>query len=249
MVISLSPVTIKAKILLQSLWLTGLDWDTEVPEYHTKNWINYRNKLSTIESIRIPRWLKLTGQEQSIQLHCFTDASVQAYAAVVYVKAVSANGVIFANMIASKTIVAPIKQLSLPRLELFGALLGAKLTQQVKTAMQFSEVEVFAWTKSTIVLAWLKGHPHKWKTFVANRVVKIHESKEAGSWGMYHLQKTRPNIRFEVYHRSTRTKKIFLCGGIDHLGYNFSNLHGEVKTRCQIPNWKKRKLSLWQLLP
>lgn len=104
-----------------------------------------------------------------------------AYAAAVYCRIPTAEGAkVF--LLTAKTKVAPLKQMSLPRLELAGALLLAKLFKAVKGAMELSDVECIAWTDSMIVLGWLSSHPRRWKTYVANRVAEIIESIPRSSW-------------------------------------------------------------------
>lgn len=68
-----------------------------------------------------------------MQLFGFADASEAAYAAVVYARSTDQNGKIFVFLVASKTKVAKIHQLSLPRLELNAAVL---LTDLMKQLMQ-----------------------------------------------------------------------------------------------------------------
>lgn len=177
-----SPITIKAKMFMQSLWLTGADWDDRLPNEVTTEWKTYRSQLHVIEQIRIPRWIRTEADPQSIQIHCFSDASNHAYAAATYVRVIDSHGRITTNLLTSKTKVAPLKTLSLPRLELNGAVLASKLLKSVQTAMKFTDSQSFAWTDSTIVLAWLKGHPTRWKTFIANRVVQAHSNINADSW-------------------------------------------------------------------
>lgn len=58
----------------------------------------------------------------------------------------------------------------------------AKLMVKVKESMRFPELKCYAWSDSTIVLAWLSGHPNRWTTFVANRVAEIQECTEATIW-------------------------------------------------------------------
>lgn len=178
----LAPVTITAKIILQSLWLTGLDWDDTLPESITQTWTNYRTQLPSIEQISISRWIGTTAKSKSIQLHTFCDASQQAYAAVVYLRVVNEKGEISIHLLAAKTKVAPIKPISLARLELCGAVLASRLVDRMQQDLQLPDAELFAWTDATIVLAWLKGHPHRWTTFIANRVTEIHQTIRNSAW-------------------------------------------------------------------
>lgn len=176
-----APVIIVAKIIIQKLWLTGIKWDEEVPESLLKEWMTYREGLKFLEQIKIPRHLGCTVNDTQIELHGYSDASQVAYAAVVYVRTVGADGV-HVKLVAAKTKVAPIKQVSIPRLELCGAVLLAKLLAEVGTIMEVPKNNWVAWTDSTVVLAWLNSHPSRWKTFIANRVTMIMGTLEPHQW-------------------------------------------------------------------
>ena len=70
-----------------------------------------------------------------MQLHGFCDASEDAYAGVVYTRVQDGGGNIHISLVVSKTKVAPIKRLTIPRLELCGAQLLAKLLHHTKQAL------------------------------------------------------------------------------------------------------------------
>ena len=114
------------------------------------------------------------------QLHVFCDASEKGYAAVVYVRTRNCHGKVKTNLLTAKTRVAPVKQLSMPRLELCAAQLGANLLRQISQALEVDDV--FAWTDSTIVLNWLSKLHRAWNTFVANRVSNIQEIIPRQNW-------------------------------------------------------------------
>lgn len=109
------PTIIMSKILIQKLWLTGLNWDDPVPLNILNEWKIYKDELKILSNVSIPRWIgKRTGD--FMELHGFCDASKDAYAAVVYARVLDSQGQIHVSLISAKTKVAPIKQISIPRL-------------------------------------------------------------------------------------------------------------------------------------
>ena len=103
-------------------------------------------------------------------LHGFCDASESAYASVVYLQMVDTDNVVHVSLVIAKTKVAPLKWLTIPRLELCGANLLADLLNHVRRVFGIPREDVFAWTDSTIVLSLLSGSPRCFKVFVGNRV-------------------------------------------------------------------------------
>ena len=115
----LAPVIVVAKLLIQELWLRKLDWDEKLPHDLQGQWFDYHNTLNNLESLKVPRW---TGQLQTlnIELHEFSDASSEAYAASVYLKIFNQDlNNAYVCLLIAKSKVAPVKYVSIPRLELY----------------------------------------------------------------------------------------------------------------------------------
>ena len=119
--------------------------------------------LSTIPSVKIPRYIS----SRQAQLFCFTDASAKAYATNVYLGSSVGMCLIF-----SKSKVAPVKQVTLPRLELVGVLIGIQSLKYVSQHMKIKVEEKILWTDSQVVLNWLKTMKPL-SVFVKNRVAQI----------------------------------------------------------------------------
>ena len=112
----------------------------------------------------------------------FCDASEQAYASCVYIQFSSSDGSLTSSFVISKTRLAPVKRITLPRLELLACFLGAKLLKKVTEALQIPDVKKFCWSDSTIALSWIQSSAHRFKQFVSNRIQVIQSLTSPSSW-------------------------------------------------------------------
>lgn len=178
----LGPTTIIAKLLLQKLWLSKIGWDDSVPNNILNEFQTFIHKLNYLQNLRVPRHIKGNNNTQRIELHIFSDASQGAYGACAYVRTVSQNSEITVHLLCAKGKVAPVKPVSIPRLELCAALVGAKLYDKIVKSLRLTFDNVQFWSDSTIVLGWLRMPPSMLKTFVQNRVVEINDLTGELSW-------------------------------------------------------------------
>ncbi|XP_025262213.1 uncharacterized protein LOC112637209 [Camponotus floridanus] len=176
----LAPVIIRAKILIQSAWLKRLDWDSPLPAEDAQSWQRLLSELHLLEHLRIRRWLGVIQQDPTVEIHGFADASERGYAAVVYLR-VSSTEETSIHLLAAKSKVAPIKPVTLPRLELCAASLLTNLVHHLRSSLEVS-APVYLWSDSKVVLHWIKGHASRWKTYVANRVSLIQKRLPEAQW-------------------------------------------------------------------
>ncbi|GFT38743.1 integrase catalytic domain-containing protein [Trichonephila clavipes] len=128
------------------------------------------------------RQIFMHGDSSEVQIHTFSDTSQKAYGAAAFLR-VKHKDRVSVDLVTSKSRVAPLKRLSLPRLELMGALLAARLAKEVKKILdQKCSTRAFFWTDSQVTLHWIKGPSHRWKPFVANRVREIQSLTDPNSW-------------------------------------------------------------------
>ncbi|GBM78855.1 hypothetical protein AVEN_157814-1 [Araneus ventricosus] len=181
----ITPFTIRVKCLIQDLWSEKIPWDDPLPPHIEREWKRWCEELPHLENLKIPRLvLDSTLDEDIIELHSFCDASKKAYGAAIYLKSRTRNG-ISVKLVTSKSRVAPLNGVTLPRLELLGALSAARLTSKVGKIVNSKRSCVqYYWTDPKIVIFWIKGSKPCWKQFVANRVNEITSLTDPNSW--YH---------------------------------------------------------------
>uniref|UniRef100_A0A8W8P1X9 CCHC-type domain-containing protein n=1 Tax=Magallana gigas TaxID=29159 RepID=A0A8W8P1X9_MAGGI len=179
----LGPYTIRAKVLLQEMWTAGLDWDDVLSEDLISKAEKWFRELTELSLIEVPRCLRPSnGEIISTYLHTFVDASQDAYGAVVYQRCIYDNGSVSVRFVTAKSKVAPLTAVSIPRMELMGAVLGLRLTLSVTSALEMNGDQCTFWTDSMNVLCWIKAQSRSFKPFVANRIGEIQSASNPKQW-------------------------------------------------------------------
>ncbi|XP_066590763.1 uncharacterized protein [Prorops nasuta] len=158
-----------------------LDWDTPLSLDILNRWNNYCNELPKVTDIFVSRWLGLISSAQS-ELHGFADASMRAYAVAIYLRVTNDEGEFLTSLLIAKSKVVPVKTVTIPNLELYGAVLLTKFLKHVRQMDQYKDLPVVAWSGSRDALVWLRKHPSHWKVFVANRVSFIQTELPTAVW-------------------------------------------------------------------
>ncbi|XP_011684293.1 PREDICTED: uncharacterized protein LOC105447785 [Wasmannia auropunctata] len=162
-----------------------VDWDQPLRAEDARAWHLLRKELPLLENVRVPRWLHTGDGNARVEIHGFADASERAFAAVTYLRVINEDGGCHVSLLQAKTRVAPLRQVSVPRLELCAAALLVKLVEHVREVLGLSMARIHFWSDSTVTLAWIRGHPTRWTTYVANRVAEIQRALPDAMW--HHL--------------------------------------------------------------
>lgn len=114
-------------------------------------------------------------------MHGFSDASTVGLAAAVYIR-ISTNASTISSLLCAKTKVARLKRQTIPRLELAASIILSRLIALVIKTLNLTDTPVYLWTDSSIVHTWVNNHSSKWKEYVHNRVITLHELVPHAQW-------------------------------------------------------------------
>ena len=171
----ISPILVDAKILLQEICKMRIGWDDELSDRLKALWFKWIESLKLVMIIEVERSLMnvKNADVKEIVIHGFSDASQKAYRGVIYLAVHKLNGC-QVRLLTSKTRFTPLKEMSIPRLELTAARILAKLIETVKNAIEMTiEISrVHLWADSLTTLFWIMNKK-EWKIYVANRVKEI----------------------------------------------------------------------------
>ncbi|XP_043241728.1 uncharacterized protein LOC122391661 [Amphibalanus amphitrite] len=150
-----APYVMRARMLLQELTRLRLGWDQSVPGEYCKQWRRWVADLGLLSLYTLPRCICQSGFSAStrLELHHFSDASERGYGVASYLRVVTQEGRTSCTLLCSRCHLAPIKPLSIPRLELSAATLAVKVNLELERALEFKVQPCrYFWTDSTTVL-------------------------------------------------------------------------------------------------
>ncbi|XP_064475746.1 uncharacterized protein LOC135389642 [Ornithodoros turicata] len=136
----------------------GLDWDEDLPDAMAEEWAWRHGKLPQIKSMAIPRYLcqGIGYSSSQVKVHVFTDARPAAYGAVAYMRTQDDCGEIAVVFLMAKARVSPLTTLTLPRLELMGALIECRLAKTIRASLTHHIIKFYFWIDSSIILCWIQ---------------------------------------------------------------------------------------------
>jgi len=138
--------------------------------------------IQLLSEMHVPRWIVAHKHKlQDCEGHVFGDAPERAYGAVIYLKSIT-DDTVTVRLICSKARLAPTKRVTLPRLELLAALVATRLLRYFCQSTECDISKATLWGDSAIALAWIRGNPNRWKTFVCNSFTEIFEYTAPFQW-------------------------------------------------------------------
>ncbi|XDV54607.1 hypothetical protein PO909_022856, partial [Leuciscus waleckii] len=167
-----APVVLSAKKILQDLCRRRLGWDDPLPSSVVGEWMAWLEDLHDLENWEVNRCLKPVdcGRLVSAQLHHFADASEEGFGTVTYLLLHDNNGRTHSAFVMGKARVAPLKLVTIPRMELTAAVVASRMDKLWRKELQMDLEESVFWTDSTSVLKYIKNETSRFKIFIANRV-------------------------------------------------------------------------------
>ena len=180
----LSPFTLLPKLLLQEMCRRNMSWDEPIPQTLLQQWTGWLSDLEKVAKLQVSRCIKPKGfgRSASAQLHHLADASSYGYGTVSYLRLVNQDEQVHVAFMSGKARVAPLKQTTIPRLELTAAVLAVKVDRMLKKELSLRLEESHFWTDSQTVFKYINNETKRFHTFVANRVAAIREATDVCQW-------------------------------------------------------------------
>ncbi|XP_076221754.1 uncharacterized protein LOC143174337 [Nomia melanderi] len=235
----LGPVTIIAKILIQHLWQLKIDWDESLPASLYTEWTTYAAQLNELNDIEFNRCVTLRNH-QRLELHGFCDSSERAYGACMYVRTIDDVGRVETHLLCAKSRVAPLKTVTLERLELRGAVLLASLVTSIQRAISVKIHQTFLWTDSTIVLNWINTQP--FFTCFATKAVHLEVAGDLTTEGFIAALK-----RFIA--RRGLCRNVYSDNGTNFVGADTNSRHYSNHKDEQLRRFVTDKAISWHFMP
>lgn len=94
----------------------------------------------------------------------------------------SSGNEVHCAFVMGKARVAPLKNITIPRMELTAAIMAARIDKMLRSELQLQLQESVFWSDSTTVLKYIRNRTSRFRAFVANRVETILKISEPHQW-------------------------------------------------------------------
>ena len=174
-----SPFTVRMRLLIKSIWKeNGQSWDKELNKGNRHEFKKWASEMIHVNRMILKRSYFESGVN-IVDLHIFSDASLEAMCMVAYLRKQEKGEVAF---VTGNCRVAQIRNMTVAKLEMQAAVFGVGLRELTLEEHDIEKERIIHWTDSTTVLQWLHTSNNKQPVFVANRVAEILENSTIDQW-------------------------------------------------------------------
>ena len=179
-----APLILVGKQILQDLCRENCDWDDPIPDRLKSKWEQWCQELHILEHLKVRRCYKPDdfGETVSAELHHFSDASQSGYGQCTYLRLMDNTKRVHCSLVMGKARVAPLKSVTIPRLELSAAVVSARSSKWLENELAFPNVVKHFWTDSKVVLGYISNPSRRFHVYVANRIQEIHNRTNSVQW-------------------------------------------------------------------
>ena len=179
-----APFLLQGKQILQDLCKNQAAWDEMVPDDIKARWEKWRGELHALAELKIRLCYKPDnfGHVKTVELHSFSDASVNGYGQCSYLRMINDRDEVHCALVMAKSRVTPLKPVTVPRLELTAAVVSTKISSLLQKELNYQDMQEFFWTDSRVVLGYISNEARRFHTFAANRVQAIRDHASPEQW-------------------------------------------------------------------
>ncbi|XP_068712869.1 uncharacterized protein [Montipora foliosa] len=178
------PFTVRAKIMMRQIWASDIkkNWDCPIPEENKRDWIMFFKELHEMDNVKFKRCMKPRDTVRDPILIIFSDGSSQAFGACAFVRWELKGGLFKSSLLLSKNRLAPIKKMSIDRIELCGAIINKRLKVLVQQQCRYHFQKFYHIVDSQIVHAMIQKDSYGFNTFAATCIGEIQEGTDPKDW-------------------------------------------------------------------
>jgi hypothetical protein len=178
-----SPVILRGRLIFQEATRLQLSWDEIVPFDLQQKWYVWLQDLAKLSNFKFPRCvMPFDEADVVLELHNFSDASKKPYGCCTYLRCIDKQGRIYTSLLIAKSRVAPLKSVTIPRLEQQAAVMAAEIDHMLRSELDLGLARSYFWVDSEIVLKYIMNEFRRFHVYVSNRLSVIHKLSSPDKW-------------------------------------------------------------------
>lgn len=246
-----APVLLDGRLLLQRLVAMGkkktstvsLGWDDPLPEELASGWQRWKTALPDLQNVSIPRCLHPVhfSPTTKAEIHAFSDASQRAIGVAVYLRLFNPKGEVCVSLMFGQAKVAPINPISVPRLELCGAVLAVQAVDRITKEIDIAIADTVFYTDSRVVLGYICNESRRFHIYVANRVQTIRKISSPDQWRYVESSNNPADLATRGLHPKDLAESSWLRGPEFLRNTSETSIPGEEKALLSADDPEVRK--------